>query len=220
MMRVAKQTNKLSVLAAAIGLACGGTAMAGEGAEHEYEQSQYENQQTQKDWSDKDKAKQDMEDMSANSQMNSTRLFDESTRSEHELSEFAQAVDKAGLADALTAGDYTIFAPTDEAFQAFVEERGELSTEELREVLRSHIVAGTVDAEQARRIDSARVLTGETYRINAVDDETLEIGDARIVDTDIRSGNLTVHTIDSVLTPDAFAAFERSDQVNEVEEAE
>lgn len=149
-------------------------------------------------------------------------FLDESTQSENQIAEFAAAIEQAGLADALTAGtEYTIFAPTDEAFQAYTADKGEVQIEELREVLRAHIVAGTVDSEQVKSLDSARVLTGETVSI-AQDGDKLTIGDAELVSADIRSGNLTIHTIDAVLEAeggDSWQAMESAEESQQVEQA-
>jgi uncharacterized surface protein with fasciclin (FAS1) repeats len=96
--------------------------------------------------------------------------------------------------------EYTVFAPTDDAFEAYSSGRSDLTVEELRDVVRSHIVAGRIDAEQAETLDSAMVLTGDTIAISK-DGDNLEIGDTEVVSKDIRSGNLTVYVIDGVLEP-------------------
>lgn len=160
------------------------------------------------------------EEASSDEWSEQSAFIDESIRSENEISEFAAAIEKAGLADALSSGtEYTIFAPTDEAFQAYTDEKGEVEIEELRELLRTHIVSGTVDAEQAKSLDSAQVLTGETVSI-AQDGEKLSIGDAEVVSADIRSGNLTIHTIDAVLVAESGDSWQASEAAEESQEME
>lgn len=249
--------RKLSTLAVAIGLACGGTALADDSTDKElsptYGQetvqapsttdqdskydSEYDNmddpvsQPSATDRSASENMAPEMEPAESSSGEQETResyaatageragFLDENIQSENDISEFAAAVEKAGLADALASGtEYTIFAPTDEAFQAYTDENGEVQVEELREVIRTHIVSGTVDAEQAKSLDSAQVLTGETVTI-AQDGDKLAIGDATIVSADIRSGNLTIHTIDAVLAPDAGDSWQARDAADSAQES-
>jgi uncharacterized surface protein with fasciclin (FAS1) repeats len=247
-MKKARHANRLSVVAIAVGLACGGTAIAGDKSDKDkaydpsatsneyqhdqasmpekgsdYGQARYDmDEQVAKDELSKDeysdtkhdKLKQDQysradqvstseqpsmaADMPANDKPKKTLIADD-VKSNKNLTKFADAVEKAGLADALSDGtQYTVFAPTDEAFEKFAEQNGEISNEQLREILRNHIVAGQVKAAQAKTLDSAKVLTGEEVKITS-SGETLEVGDAKVVEADIGSDNLTIHTIDTVL---------------------
>jgi uncharacterized surface protein with fasciclin (FAS1) repeats len=146
------------------------------------------------------------------------KLFDENIESEHKLSKFAAAIEKAGLSKALSNGtEYTLFVPNDDAFAEYGADQSDESVEKLREVVRSHIVAGKVDAEQVKSLDSAMVLTGETVAISA-DEDKLKIGDAEIVSADLHSGNLTIHVIDGVLEPSGLTA--QAAEIEEREEAE
>ena len=123
----------------------------------------------------------------------------------HDLETFSRALEAAGLADALSDGNYTVFAPTDAAFDALPE--GQLdellkpeNQEQLRSILRGHIVSGKVDAAMASTLNSAMVLNGDTLEIS-VENEKVAIGGANVVQTDIQADQLTIHTIDTVLMP-------------------
>lgn len=237
--------NRMSVLAVAVGLACGGSAVADQHAEKAQEASKYGNEtQTQtmgteeqhrtmeqerqsaqqgqsmndkygQQAQDRDQERSWMEESKDQRQaagQQGTRLVEENVKSEKNISEFANAVEKAGLADALTRqGEYTVFAPTDEAFEKFRQEKGDVTDQEMTEVLRSHIVAGKVDADQAAKLDQARVLTGETVSIKQEGD-TLKVGDAKVVEKGIQSGNLTIHTIDAVLAAQTSPTSQRDEE--------
>jgi uncharacterized surface protein with fasciclin (FAS1) repeats len=124
-----------------------------------------------------------------------------------DLSTFVEAVKAAGLAGSLTGETkYTVFAPTDEAFEA--ENIDELleadDRQDLVDLLRAHIVADDVDHEMVRRIDAARTIDGGTVEIS-MDEEKLMVGNAEIIDdSEIEIGNLRVYAVDAVLSRNAL----------------
>ncbi|MFW6092618.1 MAG: fasciclin domain-containing protein [Pseudomonadota bacterium] len=124
-----------------------------------------------------------------------------------DLKSFVEAVNAAGMGDALTQGRYTVFAPTDEAFQqATGKSLDELmqpeNREELVSLLRAHIVADDVDPEMAQTIGQARTIDGGDLALEG-GGEQLQVGDARVVESDIQQGNMRVYAIDGVLSPSA-----------------
>lgn len=140
-------------------------------------------------------------------------VFTEEFASDNDLGEFVKAIEAAGLTDALADGtEYTIFAPTDEAFANFKEEKGddwsaEENVDELRKILRSHIVVGTLDRDRVKSLDSAQVLTGSVVEISDENDE-LKIGDAKVSDDEIElaaADNITIYTIDKVIDPSTLS---------------
>lgn len=262
--------TKLSAVAAAVSLACAGTALAQSAEEYQAEDkmdSEYSNQQ-QYETQTKDKYEtESTEQYGAQSQPSITPqpdiqpdvqpngqpsiqpngqpaasmqddfemkaetrphvetgekgLIDDTAIEENKLTKFTAAVEKAGLTEALSSGnEYTVFAPTDEAFDALDDERAEElmseeNVEELREVLRSHIIVGKVDATTAKTLQKARVLTGDTIELST-DNEELHVANATVVNTDISNGNLTIHTIDSIIDSNSLM----SDADREEEESE
>lgn len=124
-----------------------------------------------------------------------------------DLSKFVEAVKAAGLGDALTGGDtrYTVFAPTNEAFESMQgrsidELMSSGNQEELVSLLRAHIVADDVDSQRAGTIQQALTIDGGTVELSSQDGE-LSVGDAKVVESDIEVAGLTVHAIDGVLEP-------------------
>jgi uncharacterized surface protein with fasciclin (FAS1) repeats len=134
-------------------------------------------------------------------------------------SAFVQALQAAGLADTLRgAGAYTVFAPTNAAFDAIPEDaRRNLMSEGQRErlttLLSYHIVPGTVTSQDlGRAIDRAQggraelaTVTGQNLTLTR-EGEAIIITDsaggrARITRPDQTQANGVVHSVDAVLMP-------------------
>lgn len=132
---------------------------------------------------------------------------------------FLQALQSAGLADTLRgAGPYTVFAPTNAAFQAIPEDaRRRLMAAEQRDslitLLSYHIVPGTVTAEDLGRAVAAAqggraalaTVTGDNLTVSR-EGEAIVIADAaggqaRVVRADQIHSNGVVHSVDAVLMP-------------------
>ena len=113
------------------------------------------------------------------------------------------AVTAAGLADTLAGpGPFTVFAPTDDAFDALPEGTvasllGDIPT--LTKVLTYHVVAGKVvasDLSDGLEVDS---LEGGKLTFHTV--EAVTVNNAHITEADIEADNGVIHVIDSVLMP-------------------
>ena len=115
-----------------------------------------------------------------------------------------QAAETAGLVETLAGeGPYTVFAPTDEAFAAVDPATLEAllaDPEALADVLLYHVVAGEVMAADVVELDSATTVQGSDVPI-VVDGDTVMVGDATVVTTDIPASNGVIHVIDQVLIP-------------------
>ncbi len=132
-----------------------------------------------------------------------------------QLATLEAAVVEAELDDDLAgAGPFTVFAPTDAAFQALLAALGTtpealLAREDLGDVLTLHVVSGAVAAGDLAAGQTVATLNGETLTVVATADggfglDTDDDGDeadARIVATDLRASNGIVHKIDAVLLP-------------------
>jgi len=114
------------------------------------------------------------------------------------------AVKAAGLEDTLTNdGPFTVFAPTDEAFNKLPEGTVDnllANPEKLKKVLLYHVVAGNVMAADVMKLDSAKTLNGANVAINTKDG--VKVNDSNVIKTDIEASNGTVHVIDTVLIPE------------------
>jgi transforming growth factor-beta-induced protein len=123
-----------------------------------------------------------------------------------------EAVSKAGLVDALSAeGPYTVFAPTNDAFEMLFKELGingveDLTAEQLTPILLYHVVSGKV---MAADVKSGMVSTlNEDARMNIeADSKGVTIDkNADVVITDIVATNGVIHVIDRVLIPETKTA--------------
>lgn len=115
------------------------------------------------------------------------------------LSTFVEALRLTGLEDTLAGGtSYTVFAPVDEAFDDPEDLLSEGKREDLVELLRAHIIADDVDPVRARSLEEALTVDGGTIELS-MDDDTLTVGDAEVVNSDIRLGNVRIYPIDGVL---------------------
>ena len=120
------------------------------------------------------------------------------------------AGEATGLAVALDApGDFTIFAPTDEAFAAALDALG-LTAEELladtttlTSILTYHGLLGSVDAEAAIALDGQSVATinGAEIAISVVDGSVVINDSATVIQADVMASNGIIHVIDTVLLP-------------------
>ncbi|MEL7210892.1 MAG: fasciclin domain-containing protein, partial [Actinomycetota bacterium] len=126
-----------------------------------------------------------------------------------DFSTLVAAVQAADLEETLRGdGPFTVFAPTDEAFEAALADLGltadELlaDTELLTSVLTYHVVPGEVPAEDVVTLDGEEVETvnGATVTIS-VDGESVMVNDANVTATDVFASNGVIHVIDAVLLP-------------------
>jgi uncharacterized surface protein with fasciclin (FAS1) repeats len=119
------------------------------------------------------------------------------------------------LATALTAADlvatlkgqgpFTVFAPTDAAFAKLP--AGTLESllkpenkDKLRRILTYHVVAGEVRAADVVKLQSAKVVSGDSIVIK-VRDGKVHVDDASVTKADIQASNGVIHIIDAVILP-------------------
>jgi uncharacterized surface protein with fasciclin (FAS1) repeats len=120
------------------------------------------------------------------------------------------ALELTGLDGAIGhSGDlYTVFAPTDEAFQALGQDTINTLLENpatLRDILLYHVIPGTVvDSTTAIGLvgTSIEAGNGDRFMLSLKDNE-LFVNDSRITTPDITGVNGVIHVIDKVLLPPA-----------------
>ena len=114
------------------------------------------------------------------------------------------AIEAADLVDTLKGpGPFTVFAPTDAAFDALPEGTVEGLLEDpdaLAAILTYHVVAGELSAEDVIGSTTLDTVNGASLTVT-VDGDMVMIGDAQIVITDIETSNGVIHVIDAVLIP-------------------
>ena len=122
------------------------------------------------------------------------------------------AVTQAGLVDALSdpAAELTVFAPTDEAFEAALEALGItaeefLASEDLTNILLYHVVPGIFPAADviaaAPMMDVPTLNEDATLNIEVVDGAVVINESATVTVPDVMASNGVVHVIDAVLLP-------------------
>jgi transforming growth factor-beta-induced protein len=121
-----------------------------------------------------------------------------------DFSILVEAVTKAGLAGALSAdGPFTVFAPTNEAFNALFKQLGvsgvkDLTAEQLTPILTYHVVSGKVMSTDWSNT-SVATLNGQKIKIDI--SNGVKINDSHVTKADISGTNGVVHVIDKVLIP-------------------
>ncbi|HRY09076.1 MAG: fasciclin domain-containing protein [Actinobacteria bacterium] len=122
-----------------------------------------------------------------------------------DFSTLVAAVSAAGLAETLSAeGPYTVFAPTNEAFEALpaglLDELLKPENKEvLTQILTYHVVAGEVMSTDIEPGDVPTV-EGEDLTV-AVTDGTVTVNGATVEAADVEASNGVIHVIDEVLVP-------------------
>ncbi len=125
--------------------------------------------------------------------------------SSEDLSTLVAAVSAAGLVDTLNGeGPFTVFAPTNKAFETAIAALG-LTAEELlantdllTTVLTYHVVAGEFLAADVLAAETLKTVQGEDITVDAAN---VKVNDSGIVQTDLKASNGVVHIIDAVLLP-------------------
>jgi uncharacterized surface protein with fasciclin (FAS1) repeats len=124
--------------------------------------------------------------------------------SDESFSTLVAAVDAAGLVETLSGeGPFTVFAPTNDAFDALPE--GVLDALLLPEneavltsILTYHVVAGEVTSDQ---ITDGDVATVEGQNVTLSTEGGVTVYDANVTTADIDASNGVIHVIDAVLLP-------------------
>ena len=118
------------------------------------------------------------------------------------------AVQAAGLAETLSGeGPFTVFAPTDAAFEALERQRPGIlqqllqpeNRETLVKILTYHVVPGRV---LSSNLTSGEVNTVQKGAVNVqVRGNRVTVNNARVTQADINASNGVIHVIDKVLLP-------------------
>ncbi|XP_062597123.1 transforming growth factor-beta-induced protein ig-h3-like [Saccostrea cucullata] len=125
---------------------------------------------------------------------------------EQKLTTLISLVQQAGLADALLGGTFTVFAPTNRAFEklppttlAYLSS----NTQALADVLKYHVVPGSVKKSAASNELQIPSLAGTSIRFNIYpfNNLTVTVDGVRISSFDILASNGVVHIIDAVMIP-------------------
>ena len=124
------------------------------------------------------------------------------------FSTLVSALQSTGLASSLANVDntFTVFAPTDAAFDKLPEGTLEnLTTEQLTDILLYHVLSGKVMADGAISIaqsmeNMAEMANGSNASLSYLD-STLFINGAKVSIADVMAENGVIHAIDNVIIP-------------------
>jgi uncharacterized surface protein with fasciclin (FAS1) repeats len=118
------------------------------------------------------------------------------------------AVQAAGLVDTLKGeGPFTVFAPTDEAFNKLPEGTIPALLEDipaLTDILLYHVVPGKVMAADVVALDGQMAdtaLEGKQIAVKIDGDKVMLNDEVMVIITDIETTNGVIHVIDTVLLP-------------------
>jgi len=123
-------------------------------------------------------------------------------------SALVKALDTTGVGTALDgAGEFTLFAPTNAAFNALrsrfnLSEAQLLALPELTDTLRFHVLNGETMAESITDGLQEATLQGKNVTFD-IDGTGAKVNGANIIATDIQAANGIIHVIDAVIIPPA-----------------
>ena len=120
----------------------------------------------------------------------------------------AAALTKAGLVDALKgAGPFTVFAPTDAAFEEALKALGItaeqlLARDDLADILKYHVVGGAKVMSTDLKAGEQKVgsLEGSELTVTVAGGKVM-VNDASVRTADVAASNGVIHVIDKVLLP-------------------
>nr|WP_245749576.1 fasciclin domain-containing protein [Palleronia marisminoris] len=139
---------------------------------------------------------------SHDAEMNAEMNIVETAQDAGNFSTLLSAAETAGLAETLSGeGPYTVFAPSDEAFEALPEGTLDgLSEEQLTSILTYHVVPSAAMAADLSDGQMIETVNGAELEVS-IDGDTVMVGDATVTQADIEASNGVIHVIDSVLMP-------------------
>jgi len=124
-------------------------------------------------------------------------------KSDRNLKKLWNALEEADLEDVLEGeGPYTVFAPTNEAFEKMSEKKlnkllGDKN--ELKKVLKYHIIQGKYTSRDVSKMKTARTMSGDDIKIDTK--KGVKVNKSKVIKPDIECSNGEIHLIDTPLIP-------------------
>jgi uncharacterized surface protein with fasciclin (FAS1) repeats len=114
------------------------------------------------------------------------------------------AVVYTGLADALSGGEWTVFAPTDDAFAKLDLNAnnitGAFSKAELTDILLYHALSGEVNSDKALTLlGDVTMANGQLAGLKAFDGSLFVNDDSKVIVPDVNADNGVIHVVDTVI---------------------
>jgi len=155
--------------------------------------------------SDDDDDKNTPAPMGSDSQMSPGLSLAGTVVADQRFSTLKTALEKADLVNVLDQGEFTVFAPTNDAFAKIpAETLNALLNDKaaLTRVLLYHVVPGTLKAEKVLASTTLATANDLSLKVSANQDGAF-INASKIISTDILANNGVIHAIDTVLLPPA-----------------
>jgi uncharacterized surface protein with fasciclin (FAS1) repeats len=114
------------------------------------------------------------------------------------------AVQAAGLVDALSGGEWTVFAPTDDAFAKLGLNADNIASEftkaELTDILLYHVLGSAVTKEQALTLlGDVTMANGEKAGLKVYEGDLYVNDDSKVIIPNIVASNGVIHVVDTVI---------------------
>jgi uncharacterized surface protein with fasciclin (FAS1) repeats len=122
------------------------------------------------------------------------------------FSTLVSAVLATGLADALSGGEWTVFAPTDDAFAKLGLNAGNVasmfSKAQLTDILLYHALDSEVTSAKAKTLlGDVTMANGMIAGLKYFDGDLYVNDDSKVIIPDIVAGNGVIHVVDTVILP-------------------
>ncbi|TVR32634.1 MAG: fasciclin domain-containing protein [Balneolaceae bacterium] len=117
-----------------------------------------------------------------------------------------QLILDAELEGTLSGDEFTVFAPTNAAFDALfdVVDPADLTTEDIIEILTFHVTGGTILSGDLSAQQDVEMLNEERTLVQVSAAGVLINGSSTVIEADLVATNGVIHAIDEVLLPSAY----------------
>ncbi len=119
------------------------------------------------------------------------------------LDSIAGIVEQVDVTEWLGEGDFTFFAPDNEAFLGLdADQTADLLTDpaQVLDVLANHTLSDTVSADELASMATVDTEAGETLEVTS-EDGAVQVGAVTVVSTDIEVAGGVIHVVDGLLLP-------------------
>lgn len=117
---------------------------------------------------------------------------------------FLRAIDGAGLTQQLKSGQYTVFAPTDDAFGRVPGNRRDSLLRDpaaLETLIRNHVIEGRLTAQEAKQgARGMSFLGGSSLKVDT-SGSYVRVNGAQVIKADMLASNGIIHVVDQVWLP-------------------
>jgi len=130
----------------------------------------------------------------------------EVARNDGRFTTLVAAIEAANFGDALSGEEWTIFAPTDEAFAKLDLKANNIgakyNADELADFILYHALTEVVSTAEAKtKLGDITMANGRLAGLKWFDDSIWVNDDSRVINKDIQAANGVIHAVDTVIQP-------------------